>query len=596
MSQVPADSPARRGRIDPTLLAVLSNRLDGIVREMTNTLLRAGRSTVVSVVRDFSCALITPAAELLASAEGLPVHVIGSELLAAAMHDRHHDLAPGDAFLHNDPYRGNSHAADHAILVPVFFAGEHVLTAVAKVHQADCGNSLPTTYMIGARDVYEEGALVFPCVRIQREYADVEDIVAICRQRIRVPEQWYGDYLAALGAARVAERRIAELLEQYGTATFRAFVDEWFDYSERRMRAAIASLPSGERRAGSTHDPYPALADGVEIRVAVRVDAERELVELDARDNPDNYPGGLNLSEATATAALVCGLFNSIGGDVPHNAGSLRRVVVRLREGCIVGIPRFPHSCSVATTDLADRLICAVQLAFAEWGDGLGLAEGCMGSGPQKAVVSGRDVRFGDRAFVNQLYIGNGGGPASAHADGWPTFGRPVAGGLLYHDSIEVDEQKYPLLVRECRLVPDSGGAGRRRGGLACRVRYTPIGAPIMLAYGLDGRVHPPRGVRGGGPGHPTEAWLASAGGERAEVPAYGEIEVVAGVLVGSISNGGGGYGDPFERPAELVLEDVAEGWVTEAAARRAYGVAVVRGSSGRPELDVDATRRLRRR
>ena len=173
---------------------------------------------------------------------------------------------------------------------------------------------------------------------------------------------------------------------------------------------------------------------------------------------------------------------------------------------------------------------------------------------------------------------------------------RPAGrGGLLYHDSIEVDEQKYPL-VRECRLVPDSGGAGRRRGGLACRVRYTPIGAPIMLAYGLDGRVHPPRGVRGGGPGHPTEAWLASAGGERAEVPAYGEIEVVAGVLVGSISNGGGGYGDPFERPAELVLEDVAEGWVTEAAARRAYGVAVVRGSSGRPELDVDATRRLRRR
>src|SRR5439155_8416826 len=115
------------------------------VREMENTLLRTGRSAILNMARDFSCALITADNRLLASAEGLPVHVIGMEFLSQAMTDLHDDLREGDAYLHNDPYLGNTHPADHVILVPVFFEGRHVFTAAAKAHQADCGNSQPTT-------------------------------------------------------------------------------------------------------------------------------------------------------------------------------------------------------------------------------------------------------------------------------------------------------------------------------------------------------------------------------------------------------------------------------------------------------------------
>src|SRR5688572_6979306 len=125
------------------------------------------------MARDFSCSIVTGDNRLLAAAEGLPVHIIGSEFLCEAMTDIHDDVAEGDAFLHNDVYRGNTHAADHTILVPVFFEGWHVFTAVSKAHQADCGNSLATTYMPSARDVYEEGALVFPCVRVQKDFEDV---------------------------------------------------------------------------------------------------------------------------------------------------------------------------------------------------------------------------------------------------------------------------------------------------------------------------------------------------------------------------------------------------------------------------------------
>src|SRR5882757_9413749 len=147
--------------IDAVTLGVMANRLDGIVREMTNTMVRTARSTTMAA-RDFSCSVTSAEHEMVSCPEGAPVHVYGSSLLSAAMARVHPEFAPGDAFLSNDPYDGNSHAADYTILVPVFFDGEHVFTALAKAHQADCGNALPTTYSPTAIDVYNEGALIFP--------------------------------------------------------------------------------------------------------------------------------------------------------------------------------------------------------------------------------------------------------------------------------------------------------------------------------------------------------------------------------------------------------------------------------------------------
>jgi N-methylhydantoinase B len=579
--------------VDPVLLAVLSNRFEAIVREMTNTLLRSGRSAVLNMARDFSCSLITSDNELLASAEGLPVHVIGTEFLAEAMTELHPDFAEGDAFLHNDPYLGNTHPADHAILVPVFFEGEHVFTACAKAHQADCGNALPTTYMPGARDIYEEGALIFPCVRVQRENTDVADIIRMCQRRIRVPEQWYGDYLATLGAARIAERRLKELCAQYGLETVRAFVAEWFDYSERRMREAITRLPAGELMGSATHDPYPGLPDGVPLQVKVSIDPVEATIELDLRDNPDNYAGGLNESRACATNNVITGVFNSIDPDVPHNAGSFRRISVLLRDGCIAGNPRFPHSCSMATTNIADRLVCLTQAAFAELGEGFGLAEGALGMGISYAVISGTDARYGDAPYVNQIFLGSTGGPGAPQADGWPTYYLPVAASLMYHDSTEVDEQKYPLHVYEKRLIPDSEGAGRHRGALGSHVSYGPKGGTMTLAYTFEGHVHPARGVRGGLTGAPSDGWKIGTDGERVEVPMATTLDIVPGERVVSRTGGGGGYGDPLERASDRVLDDVLEGWVSRDRALAIYGVVLV-GEDGELRVDVAATRQER--
>jgi N-methylhydantoinase B len=585
-------SVAEQRKLDPTLLAVLANRMDAVCREMTNTLLRSGRSAVLNTARDFSCALVTAENELLASAEGLPVHVIGMEFLTEAMSELHDDIQPGDAFLHNDPYLGNTHSADHTILVPVFVEGEHVFTACTKAHQADCGNSLPTTYMPGARDIYEEGALNFPCVRIQRDHADVADIVRMCRRRIRVPDQWYGDYLAALGAARIAERRLIALTEQYGLDTIRSFISDWFDYSELRMIEALRALPSTSLTGAGRHDPYPGLPEGIPLKVAIEIDAEEGRVVLDLRDNPDNYPGGLNESRACATNNVVAGLFNSIDPDVPHNAGSFRRVEVLLREGCVAGIPKFPTSCSMATTNVADRLIAITQAAFAELGEGFGLAEGAMGMGPSYAVISGADSRIDDAPYVNQLFVGTAGGPGGPEADGWPTYMIPVVASLLYVDSVEVDEQKYPIHVDERRLIPDSEGAGRHRGAPGSLVTYGPLDRPMTAAYTVEAHENPPRGVREGLDGAPADAWKLDASGERQEIAMADAIALEPGERIVSVTAGGGGYGDPRERDAALVREDVLAGWVSEERAKEIYGV-VFHGDRERT-VDIDATERLR--
>ncbi|QOF75502.1 hydantoinase B/oxoprolinase family protein (plasmid) [Aminobacter sp. SR38] len=581
--------------LDPITLSVMANRLDSIVREMSNTLLRSARSAVINVARDFSCAIVTGENELLAIAEGLPVHSFGAHIQARSMVDLHPQLRDGDAFLHNDPYLGNTHAADHTLLVPVFVEGEHLFTVSAKAHQADIGNSIPTTYFAEARDVYQEGAVIFPCVLVQREGKDIDDVIRMCRKRIRVPEQWYGDYLAGIGAARTGERRLKEFAQKYGIARVRTFVRQWLDYSERRMADAIKALPEGTFRNSIAHDPTPAMPSGIPVNVAVTVNPEQARIVVDLRDNMDCVDCGLNQSEATAINNAVTGVFNCIDWDIPHNSGSLRRVHVLLRENCVVGIPQFPHSCSMSTTNLADRIINVTQSALAKIGDGFGLAEGGNAIGTGMAVVSGQDRRRDNDSFINQLFLSTNGGPASPSADGWVTFCLPCCGGLIYRDSVELDELKMPIHIETVRLVPDTGGAGRFRGAPGTEVIYGPKDAPITVVVPSDGQLNPPRGVWGGKDGAAASTYRLTADGQQHKLPNVVVAELKPGERIRGLDNGGGGYGNPLERDPDRVFHDVKERWVTIAAAKEIYGVEF----SGSPEdgtLQIDQERTAIRR
>ncbi|MDN7182267.1 hydantoinase B/oxoprolinase family protein [Caballeronia sp. SEWSISQ10-4 2] len=587
------NQPNNRPVTDGVKLALLTNRLEGVARKMANTLLRSGRSGVLNIARDFSCCIVTADCHLLAAAESLPIHVLcGPDMMAASMKSFHPELRRGDAYLHNSPYHGCSHPADHTILVPVMDDdGVHRFTVVAKAHQADCGNSEPTTYMGSARDVYHEGALIFPAVKVQQDYKNIDDIVRMCKMRIRVPEQWWGDYLAMMGAARIGERELVNLAREIGWDTLDDYARDYLDYSEQRMIGAIKKLASGQATRSSTHDPlFPGMPEeGVTIQAVVTVDAESGRIQVDLRDNPDCLPCGLNLSEATARTAAMVGIFNSVEHTVPKNAGAFRRIDILLRENCVVGIPLHPTSCSVATTNMADRVANSVQTAMAEMDEGAGLAECGAVIPPAIGVISGIDPTTGHR-FINQLFLGFTGGAAGPHADAWQTIGHVGNAGLCFQDSVELDEMRHPLLVRTRRFVQDSEGAGRHNGARSMYVEFGPVGCEMQVGYVSDGTINGPKGVRGGLAGANSSQFKRLKSGELVELPGGAMLHLADGETVLSYSCGGGGYGRPEMRDPELVRRDVEEGYLSRERARSIYGVVLSPAS----KVDTAATDALR--
>ena len=585
---------SQKSGFDGVQLAVLNKRFESVVAKMANTLLRTGRSGVLNMARDFSCCIVTADCELVSAAQCYPIHVLrGPDLMARAMQEFHPQLKRGDAFLHNSPYHGNSHAADHTLLVPVIDeAGVHHFTVLAKAHQADCGNSLPTTYMGAASDVYEEGALIFPATKIQTDYTDIDDIIRMCELRIRVPEQWRGDYLAMCGAARVGERALLEIGQDVGWDTLHRYTRELFDYSERLMIRAIRDMPAGQASARATHDPVPGTPpEGITIKAGVTIDPHDARIKVELRDNPDAYPCGLNLSEACALSAAMVGVFGSVGHRVPPNAGSYRRVEVLLREGSVAGIARHPTSTSVATTNLGDRVTCAVQRALAQIGSTIGMADGGPAIPAAAGVISGRDPRHEQAPFCNEVILGGGGGPGTPVTDGWLTMATMGNAGMPSLDSVEIDEIHHPMIVHQRRIIQDSEGPGCFRGAPGSLVEFGPVDCEMEVAYVSDGLVNPAKGIRGGGEGAPARQFKRSP--EKKDTPILdvsAQVMLRPGERIVSHTAAGGGFGPPISRDPKRVKIDVDEGWITPNRARDIYGV--VFNESG--EIDIDATHRLR--
>ncbi len=579
------------GALDGVQMAIINKRMEALCGKMANTLLRTGRSGVLNSARDFSCCIVTADNQLLTVNESLPIHVLrGADMMCESMQAFHPDLKRGDAFLHNSPYHGCSHPADHTTLVPVIDDdGVHRFTMVAKAHQADCGNSIPTTYHGSARDVYEEGALIFPAVQIQRDYEDIEDIVRMCRMRIRVPDQWWGDYLAALGAARIGERELLALGREVGWDTLDQFAGQWFDYSEQLMIGAVRKMPGGRAITYSKHDPFPNAEEGIPVKMVVEVKPEEAMIEIDLRDNPDALPCGLNLSQACCESTVLLGIFNGIPDAVPTNTGSFRRVRIHLREDSVAGIPRHPTSCSVATTNLADRVGNGVQRALAELGDGYGMASTGSIIPPSIGVISGTSEKT-KGAYVNQIFLGWGGGAASPQADAWVSIGHLGNAGMSYQDSIELDEMRFPLTVRGRHFITDSGGDGRTRGGASVYCEFGPTEGDLEVGYVSDGNITAPEGARGGGEGARANQFRRDPNGGLHQLDPCAQAVIPTGHTIVSYSCGGGGYGSPLERDAVRVADDVREKWISAEAAQGVYAVVVDQAGA----LDEAATARLR--
>ena len=599
----------RAGKIEPYMMVLLSKRLEAVAREMTNTTLRAARSAVIAIARDFSCSIVTGDGRLLFVTEGLPVHIANSDFVVQSLLELFKDdIHEGDDFLCNSPYYGNTHHADHTHMVPVFFEGELMFFTVVRAHQADIGNCSPTTYVTYCRDLYEEGAIDWPVVRMQRNYKDIEDVVRIGRMRIRVPEQWYGDYLAAVGACRIGERRLKEFCAKYGKEYVKAFIGAYMDYGETAVVEEIKKLKKMHMEYETRYDPIPGIAeDGIPVRMKIDVDPDAGYIYIDVTDNPDSLPAGVNMCRATTKAMATQGVLCNLDPEIPHNDGTFKHLPVKMAKNKVVGYSEHPYSMSVATTNVADRLANVSGTIFAQMGPEKGIAEHGVLMPPGAAVIAGVDWRRGGAPYFNQLVAGASGGGAVYGYDGWLTFEAPCVSGVLTLDSIEIDELKHPIMVKTRTMIKDSGGPGRWRGAPGKLFEFVQRGAPGTWAYLNDGHCNVPKGIHGGLSGRASDVWKYKISdlselwecerdkkARRIDLPQMSveTLQPETEVLVGE-ANGGGGFGDPLERDPEKVRWDTREEYISLDTVRDVYGVVL----DTEPELyrvDYEATEKLR--
>ncbi len=577
-------------KVDGVQLAIVSARLESIAYKMSNTLYRTARGPVINTAHDLSCCVVNANSELVASADSLPVHLMrGPDLLNDYLKEVHPVLRKGDAFLNNSPYNGGTHPADWTILVPVIDEeGRHRFTTVAKGHATDTGMSQPTTVMVGARTLYEEAALLFPCVKVQEDYQDIGDVMRMWELRCRVPAEVRGDYRALVAAARIGEREMTALAQEFGWDQLEAYIGQWFDYCDRKLADVIRRLPAGKATGTSTLDSMDVFQE-LTVKATVEIDPDAATVTVDLRDNEDCMPNGFNLTEATALTSGYVGVFMSIPDVIPANAGSFRRIKVLIRENCAVGKPVVPHSCSAATGWLFDRAANAVMLAMSEIAEGVGHAEigGILPAASPS--ISGLDGRYDDKPYINILLMGVSGGGGTPCSDAWLTALSCGTNGLIKQDSIEILEQQYPLVYWKIELQPDTGGAGRFRGAPSLRAEWGPL-HPMFTIWFADGCDNGPKGARGGGPGGKAKQFVRGVDGVEVPASAFTQVELQPGEIVVSYSNGGGGYGFASQRDPLAVAHDVAEGWVTRDRAAVDYGVVIDAGG----DVDIDATNRRR--
>ena len=571
--------------IDLFTMVVIRRRFEAIIREMINALFKSGRSGVLNTAMDFSCSLTDHQFRSISLAQGLPVHVGAIDLIPKAVAAKFgKDIRPGDCFVNNSGYLGNTHCADFTVCAPVFFEGRVVFYVIARAHLGDMGFPTPTTYSPTAKDVYEEG-LILPCVRIQKDYADVPEVIDICRANIRVPDQFYGDYLAVLAAVRTGENRLVELCGKYGSFKIEAFLEEFQKYAERMAVDAIRKLPAGAVSKEMLYDSeYKGLPDGIPIRATLTVDPEDATVTVDLTDNVDNLPLGINLTESTVTAACMTAVLNILGPDVPRCTGSFKRVHLLLRDGSAIGRPKFPAATSAATTNLCHALVPHIQSMFAELRSDLGTAYGTIGMPGSCAVISGLDHRT-SQPFVNQIIMGYWGGPAMHGHDGWLTYGSGCSQGILWQSSVEVVEQQQPILIEKLEIRQDSGGAGEWQGapGAECSIKARQN--PVRFIVNSASRQNPPQGAAGGLAAAPMRIARMGTDGAVEELPISVDTVIASGERLLSHGCGGGGFGDPLRRMADLVSRDVREGVISAERARDVFGVILKDG-----EVDQSAT------
>ncbi len=577
--------------IDPITLSVIQAGLQQVCDEMDLTFSRSAFSPVIAEANDRSDGIYdAETGELIAQGElGLPVFVGTMQFSTMSLIDdikTGKALPPeeGDVYIVNDPYLGGTHLMDVRFAMPFYYEGKLFSWLSNTGHWPDIGGSVPGGFSANATEVEQEGLRLPPVKLVKRGELDQEIYAIIC-SNIRIADQRIGDIKAQIAALKVGARQLTALLDRYGTDTVKSAVREWRGRAAQQMRAKITQIPDGTYRGEAWVD-----SDGVvdePLRIAVSIEKKDGDLYFDFGASSPPCRGPMNSVIATTRSSVYLAM-KHIFPEVPINAGTFDPLHIKDPDGTFL-YAKYPRPVSGCAAEVSQRIAEAVFAALVEPLPDIVTAAPAGSSG--NFALGGYDPEK-DRSFVMYQISGGGYGGNSDH-DGLTNGCSTI--GISKTQPIEVLEQYYPVLFHEYGLREGSGGAGKQRGGFGVNYTVELRRGKAQASFVMDhGRVGP-QGALGGGDGGKNTVTVRRGG--QSYTPEHlskdQDIPIQPGDIVAVGTPGGGGFGNPFERDPDAVLQDVRRGYYTVDQALALFGVVLMGDLSS---IDSDATSSARAR
>ena len=561
------------GTVDPATFEIVKNSLYKIAEEMRVVLARTAYSPLLKSAGDYSCGVFDAQGAMVAQGPDLPIH-LGSmpdavRAVAAAFAGDVHD---GDVFIHNDPYFGGSHLPDVNVVRPAFHHGRLLGYACLRAHWPDVGSATPGSY--GAvSEIFGEGLRLPPLRLIGRGVLDRE-LEKLILANVRTPDERRGDLGAQLAATLRATERLNALAQRYGAAELTRIMAEVMDYSERLMREALKDLPDGDGAFEDFCDGDGVADDsaGADARFMIRMAISKRgdglIVDFAGTDRA--VKGPMNAPLSVTASGVFCGIKTAVDPTnlIPPNSGCWRTIEVRAEKGSVVNA-QFPAPVVYANHEISHRVADMVMGALANFVPAQVMA--CSQGTSAILTLGGLDPRT-RRRYVSYETV-KGGFGARPNKDGINVIASGISNTM--NTPVEIMEMTFPVRIERYEINPDSGGAGRYRGGCGARRVWRLLDrADATGALCMERMTSPPFGLLDGKAGAAAVVKLTTADGVTRDLPSKGAFAAPAGSVIDMITPGSGGFGPVAERDSAAIGRDLLDGYVSAASAHRDYGIA----------------------
>lgn len=568
--------------VDPITIEVLRNRLDAIANNMETTLVRSAYSTVIKEAADCSVALFDCHGNTVAQGVAIPVHLGSLPPAVKCLIERFppDTLEEGDVLVMNDPYAGGQHYPDILVMVPIVHDGETLALAVALAHHQDVGGRAPGSTPTDARTIYDEG-LCIPPLKLMRDGKMDPAIEAFIRHNVRFPDLTLGDIKAEIAAGRAAAKEFLALVRLYGRDVVTGAMRDLLDRAEIQTRAHIERIPDGTYHFTDWLDN-----DGLDlearVRISVAVTVKGSDLQFDFTGTSSQVEGPINAVPPVTMSAVRYVVRVITDPEIPNNEGVFRMVSIKLPEASLLN-PRRPAAVNCRSVTLR-RVVDTLMGAFAQALPGK--IPAASNGHPLWASFGATDRATGRSYIVSEL--GTGGQGARPGKDGVDCVQTDTSNSQ--NMPVEVVEATSPLRINYFGIRRDSGGPGRFRGGCGFEKEYECLIDHMQVSHRGERHFSQPWGLQGGLPGSSSRSIIVRADGSEHVIPSKQDFELNKGDRLILLTSGGGGMGDPIDRPLAAVFDDVLDNKVSANVAAEVYGL--ILKADGSPDLAGSEQRR----